>query len=83
MKKIKDVLWIVFVLLIIVSFITLIIHGLYQKMEKASEVLERCKSKGWDGVKFKKGISTGLICSNVSQAEKDAIPDDTNGGIGE
>ena len=52
-------------------------------MEKASEVLERCKSKGWDGVKFKKGISTGLICSNVSQAEKDAIPDDTNGGIGE
>ena len=62
----------IFVLIVLFSLIAL---SFYSNVEKSKATIERCLSKGWDGARFVNGFSTQMICSNMTQAEKDAIPE--------
>ncbi len=76
-KSVRIISFVVIIFLIL-SFVIILFNVVKNQTEKAQEILERCKEKGWDGVKFKQGLSTELICANITQAERD-----TNEVIGE
>ena len=63
-------------IMIIILVITGVLFSIKSSLNYAEETIERCKSKGWDGAKFKLGLTNDMICSNISQAEKDARGDD-------
>jgi len=46
---------------------------MFGSMQDATDTLGRCQSKGYDGVSFPNRLSNRMICSNISQAEKDAM----------
>ncbi len=62
-------------ILVMITFLmigTLFYMMVSNNLERIEDTLERCKSKGWDGVEFRGRYSNEVICSNFSQAEKDA-----------
>jgi len=71
MKVIKLIIFIILLFLVI----ALIFLHAFSSFNKAIETIERCKSKGWDGAKYLVGFGSKMICSNISQAEKDAMGD--------
>ncbi len=65
-------------IIMIIGVVLLLIFGVFliiSSEDNAKETIERCKSKGWDGAKFDSRFSPRMICSNISQAEKDARGD--------
>lgn len=71
MKKEK-----IIIILAVIVFMLLLMVICYNKMQEINKTIERCKDKGWDGVEFPDRFSNKVICSNYTQAEKDAISGD-------
>lgn len=68
----------IIMIIMIIGVVLLLIFGVFliiSSEDNAKETIERCKSKGWDGAKFQSNFAIGMICSNISQAEKDARVD--------
>lgn len=70
----NKIITIIIAILFFLITVGILIH-VQSSFEEAKEILERCQSKGWDGVEFDHKFSNRLICSNFSQAEKDAKED--------
>lgn len=62
------------VILILVAIVIII----SESKERKEQTIERCKAKGWDSAEYIGGLGIDMICINIPQAEKDAMP-----GVGE
>ena len=69
----EEIRWEMIIIIGMIFFVLsiLILMAFSNAREMGRETLERCKAKGWDGITFKP-YSSKLICSNFTQAERDA-----------
>ena len=65
----KNIVIIFIILLLILGMVNYVIKA----SNKAKRTIEECKSNGWDGARFESAIATKMICSNMTQREKDTL----------